>query len=153
MANHFTVILSIDASKEAEGAVQYYLENIHRSQNRVMVLHVTELPDVDHGKVLPETLDKVWTKEETKAEELKTSFEKVLRAKGVENVESRLARGMKAGEGIIKVADEEKASMIVVGSRGVGVIRRTLIGTVSDYVVHNASCPVVVCCYPDEKKN
>jgi len=51
----------------------------------------------------------------------------------------------KPGEVIVDLALEEKANMIVMGSRGLGTIRRTLIGSVSDYVVHHAHCPVVVC--------
>ena len=51
----------------------------------------------------------------------------------------------KPGEVIVDLATEEKASMIVMGTRGLGTIRRTLMGSVSDYVVHHAHCPVVVC--------
>ena len=53
--------------------------------------------------------------------------------------------GPKPGEVIIKVANEEKAHMIVMGTRGLGKVRRTILGSVSDYVVHHANCPVLVC--------
>ena len=49
------------------------------------------------------------------------------------------------GEFVVKVAEEEKAAMIVMGTRGMGTIRRTILGSVSDYVVHHAHCPVIVC--------
>ena len=51
----------------------------------------------------------------------------------------------KPGEAIIETADEEKAVMIVMGTRGQGTVRRTVMGSVSDYVVHHAHCPVLVC--------
>jgi nucleotide-binding universal stress UspA family protein len=38
---------------------------------------------------------------------------------------------------------------VVVGSRGRGGIRRALLGSVSDYVVRNAPCSVVVTRSPD----
>lgn len=50
----------------------------------------------------------------------------------------------KPGELIVDVATREKASYIVTGTRGLGKIRRTMLGSVSDFVVHHANCPVVV---------
>ena len=57
----------------------------------------------------------------------------------------RAEPGNKPGEVIVRVAEEEKATMIVMGTRGLGKVRRTIMGSVSDYVVHHAHCPVVVC--------
>lgn len=51
----------------------------------------------------------------------------------------------KPGEVICSVAEEDKATMIVMGTRGLGKVRRTIMGSVSDYVVHHAHCPVIVC--------
>ena len=48
------------------------------------------------------------------------------------------------GEMICKVAKQEGATFIVIGSRGTGTVRRTILGSVSDYVVHHAHMPVVV---------
>jgi hypothetical protein len=35
--------------------------------------------------------------------------------------------------------------LIVIGTRGLGKIRRTFLGSVSDFVVHHADMPVLVC--------
>jgi len=48
------------------------------------------------------------------------------------------------GESILEAAQAERADMIVVGSHGRGAVGRFLIGSVSDHVVRNASCPVLV---------
>ncbi|CAL1526631.1 unnamed protein product, partial [Lymnaea stagnalis] len=52
--------------------------------------------------------------------------------------------GAKPGDAIVKTSDEHKVDIIITGTRGHGAIRRTLIGSVSQYVVHNAHCPVLV---------
>ena len=52
---------------------------------------------------------------------------------------------MKPGHTLCSVAESEKADLIVMGTRGMGTIRRTIMGSVSDYVVHHAKCPVLVC--------
>lgn len=48
------------------------------------------------------------------------------------------------GMAICRHAEETGASVIVVGSRGHGGLRRAVLGSVSDYVVRNAACPVLV---------
>ncbi len=50
----------------------------------------------------------------------------------------------KADEEIIALAEELDAGLIVIGSRGLGGIRRVLMGSVSDSVVRHAHCPVLV---------
>jgi nucleotide-binding universal stress UspA family protein len=45
---------------------------------------------------------------------------------------------------ITAVAEEIGAGLIVVGSRGLGGISRTMLGSVSDSVVRHAHCPVLV---------
>jgi nucleotide-binding universal stress UspA family protein len=47
-------------------------------------------------------------------------------------------------EQIVNLAEEIRAGLIVVGSRGLGGIRRALMGSVSDSVVRHAHCPVLV---------
>ena len=45
---------------------------------------------------------------------------------------------------IVGVADELGAGLIVLGSRGLGPLRRALMGSVSDSVVRHAHCPVLI---------
>ena len=51
----------------------------------------------------------------------------------------------KPGEVICKIAEEEKAVLIITGTRGLGKVRRTLLGSVSDYIIHHSKVPVLVC--------
>ena len=49
-----------------------------------------------------------------------------------------------AGEAIVAAADSEDADLIVVGSHGRSGVSRFFIGSVSDFVVRHAHCPVMV---------
>jgi nucleotide-binding universal stress UspA family protein len=60
-----------------------------------------------------------------------------------ENLETRLLEGRPA-QALCALASELSARAIVIGSRGRGGMRRALLGSVSDHVVRNAPCPVVV---------
>ena len=57
----------------------------------------------------------------------------------------KLLSGAKPGEAIVKAIKECEADVVVMGSRGMGVLRRTFVGSVSDYVMHHAHVPVIIC--------
>lgn len=44
----------------------------------------------------------------------------------------------------METAHKENATYVVMGTRGVSKLRRTVLGTVSDYVVHHIHCPIIV---------
>ncbi|HET7726723.1 MAG TPA: universal stress protein [Candidatus Limnocylindrales bacterium] len=48
------------------------------------------------------------------------------------------------GESIVEAADAEGADLILVGSHGRSGVGRVLLGSVSDFVVRHANCPVLV---------
>ena len=48
------------------------------------------------------------------------------------------------GPALCQLAQERNADVVVLGSRGLGAIRRALLGSVSTYVSANAPCPVVI---------
>ncbi|KAF0929735.1 hypothetical protein E2562_024427 [Oryza meyeriana var. granulata] len=47
-------------------------------------------------------------------------------------------------EALCRAAEDAGAGLLVVGSRGLGAIKRAFQGSVSDYCVHRASCPIMV---------
>ena len=49
------------------------------------------------------------------------------------------------GHTVVQKAEEIGADLIVVGNRGHGTIRRTLIGSVSEYILHHSRVPVIIC--------
>ncbi len=49
------------------------------------------------------------------------------------------------GHQICEAAEKEGAELIVIGTRGLGTTRRTLLGSVSDYVLYHSAVPVTIC--------
>lgn len=68
--------------------------------------------------------------------------EKRAKSEGVE-VETLLREGHIVHE-IVKVAEEGKFNLIVMGARGISRIKEIILGSVSDGVIRNAPCPVLV---------
>jgi nucleotide-binding universal stress UspA family protein len=58
--------------------------------------------------------------------------------------ETHVRVGERRSDEIVKVAEEVRVGLIVMGSRGLGGVRRTLMGSVSDAVVRHAHCPVLI---------
>ena len=50
-----------------------------------------------------------------------------------------------AGPALCQLASTLPATVIILGTRGRGGVRRAVLGSVSDHVVRRAACPVVVC--------
>ncbi len=73
---------------------------------------------------------------------LETEAEKV-RELGGTVTQAHLRMGKAAAE-IVDLAEDLGAGLVVVGSRGLGGIKRALMGSVSDSVVRHAHCPVLV---------
>ena len=48
------------------------------------------------------------------------------------------------GAGIVKIAEDMKADVLVVGARAKGLLNRIFTRSVSDYVIHHAHCPVLL---------
>src|SRR5829696_4562708 len=57
---------------------------------------------------------------------------------------AHLKMGERRDEAIVHLAEDIRAGLIVIGSRGFGGLRRVLMGNVADSVVRHAHCPVMV---------
>ena len=53
------------------------------------------------------------------------------------------------GPAICSLAAEKHVDFIVVGCRGKGAVRRTLTGSVTDFIVHHSKVPVMVARHKD----
>jgi nucleotide-binding universal stress UspA family protein len=67
----------------------------------------------------------------------------MLREGGAIDIQAHLKFGI-PDTTIIDLAEELGSGLIVLGSRGLGGVRRALLGSISDSVVRHAHCPVLV---------
>ncbi|CEP11923.1 hypothetical protein [Parasitella parasitica] len=76
-----------------------------------------------------------------------------MRALGLKHVKAEILRGVATSE-ITKFAKEKQADLVICGSRGLGYLKRKLIGSTSEHLVHHLDCTVmVVRSHPDNSKN
>jgi nucleotide-binding universal stress UspA family protein len=92
-------------------------------------------------------------------EELNTADAREVAARGAEiarssgfDAEGRGALGAPTWEGVVDVADELDAAVIVVGSRGLSGLRETFDGSVSHDVAEHAGRPVLIVPPPRDER-
>ena len=138
------ILLATDGSEEAELATLTAIELAEATGSELHVVHVALLPNF--------TMDGPGTigydgalREKLEAESRETLRKLTWRVKvaGGAVAGSHLRTGRIAEE-ITGLAEELGTGMIVVGSRGRRGLRRALRGSVSDLVVRQARCPVMV---------
>ena len=135
------VLLAIDGSEGTEVAARAVAEGI---RSALHLVYVESLPDfVKNGDGASGYDREVYEEIEEGARERLRKLAWRVKAGGGTVAEAHLRMGAVAEE-IVGLADELGAGLIVVGSRGLGRMRRALAGSVSESVLRRARCPVMV---------
>ena len=148
------ILLASDGSETAAHATEVAVELSKKTDSELHVLYVGEYSP---ALLYPQAADTSWVVQEDLApiqEEQGQQFEQVarrtldaevqqVRAVGGTVAQAHLRMGTPDAE-VVDLAEELDVGLVVVGSRGLGGIRRALMGTVSDSVVRHAHCPVLV---------
>lgn len=71
-------------------------------------------------------------------------FDKALEELGGRRFEPRIVEGLPVAPGLIALAEEEEADLLVVGTTHRGRIGRVLPGSVGAQLLHGATCPVAI---------
>ncbi len=138
------VLLATDGSEEAELALRTAVDLANGTGSELHVLAVGreyhpgyDIPE--YGSQLQEALRRL----ERQARGVLDGQARKIEEAGGKVAEAHLRMG-RPDEQIVSVADEVGAGLLVMGSRGLGGLRRALMGSASDSVVRHAHCPVLV---------
>ncbi len=138
------ILLATDDSEEAQLAARTAVDLAKNTDSELHVIYVVHRAEELRQ---PEGLGfgSVVSQEELKrmGEAMLDKLVKQIEDAGGSAAQAHLRQG-RADEKIVAQAEEIGAGLIVLGSRGLGGIRRALMGSVSDSVVRHAHCPVLV---------
>ena len=142
------ILLATDGSKEAQLAATAAADLARRTGSELHLVYVGHTPPLYYES------PGAWALDQDLRGEMAERVEKGARTKLDEQVQRvREAGGEVAGvhtklgrpdAGIVGLAEELGAGLIVLGSRGLGPLRSALMGSVSQSVVQHAHCPVLV---------
>jgi nucleotide-binding universal stress UspA family protein len=143
------VLIGTDGSDDAVAAAAEGLKLL-AAPEKVVVACVVEPPGeltagaesgFAGGMASPGEVDQAWNEVRKEADEALARTVAVL-PEGTP-IETATPLGS-PGPALVDFAREVGADVMVVGSRGQGALKRLLLGSVSNHVIHNAACAVVV---------
>ena len=139
------ILLATDGSEEARQAAQAAAELSKETGSEVHIAYVHPSPRELRGHHLysQEVMSSVLEQAEGEANSFLEEQAEQIRASGGKVAETHLRAGEPDKE-IVRLSEELGAGTIVIGSRGLGAVKRALMGGVSESVVRHAHCPVFV---------
>jgi nucleotide-binding universal stress UspA family protein len=125
-----TVVAGFIRSPEGQAAVDAAVEEARRRGGRLVIVHSSRGGPEDPNTVIEDrvALEKL---------------EAQLRDVGVEVVVRDFARGKDPAEDLVEVAEQEQASLIVIGLRRRSPVGKLLLGSNAQEILLSADCPVL----------
>jgi nucleotide-binding universal stress UspA family protein len=137
------ILYPTDFSDVSKKAVDYLVQLKEAGAKEIIILHVIDQKGMDavYRYGAGSAVEIVGAIEKEARQEA-NKIEKKLRQSGLE-VKIRIETGIPLKE-ILKVEEEEKVSVIVIGSHGKTNLEQMVLGSVSEKVIHQSKKPVLV---------
>src|SRR5918997_3253408 len=131
------ILLATDGSEDAAQATGAAADLASKSSSELHVVHVWhDVPGpYRHGFVKREL--------RRQGQEILDEQVKKIESTGTVVTQAHL-RGGRTSDEVIKLSEELGVGLLVVGSRGLGTVRRILMGSHSEEIVHHARVPLLV---------
>jgi nucleotide-binding universal stress UspA family protein len=149
------ILVAVDGSPFSLRAARLGAKIMHRNETGTLtLLFITKLltglewfkgPGTDLKKAPEEerqALEKAFKKGQEILEEARVTCQPLLKGEAV-RIETVVVPGDPAQK-IIETAETKKCEMIIMGSRGAGMIKGALLGSVSQKVLNNTQCPLLI---------
>ena len=128
------ILVAIDGSENSRRAAEVSASLEELSKSKVTLLSVIYIPPMYRSDLGPELVDLLIEDAKKALDSVKPLFEKC---------ETKIVRNIRPSEAICKEAEKEY-DLIIMGSRGLGKPDVHTLGSVSDEVLHNAPCSVLI---------
>jgi nucleotide-binding universal stress UspA family protein len=138
------ILLATDGSPSAEHAAKKAMDLARVHGARVTAAYVVDpYPYMGIGEANPVGFQAYMNAAQEASTKAFTHLADLAAAAGVQ-LQVRLVENMQAARGIVELADEAAADLIVIGSHGRSGIQKLVLGSVAGKVVAQSSRPVLV---------
>jgi nucleotide-binding universal stress UspA family protein len=141
-----SIVCGVDGSADSQAALAVANDLAARLQLRLIMTNVVEPSQVPYagvasvGGTMPRPPISTTEQQQEAGTRLLVELSATM---GLDQADQRVVIGYPA-ERLADLADEERAQMIVVGSRGRGAFKAAFLGSVSTTLIGVARCPVLV---------
>jgi nucleotide-binding universal stress UspA family protein len=145
------IVVCLDGSSVAEEILPYVTDEALAHHSRVVLLRVVNLPEITIPIGIPgepgipmstEGATRRTRKEESEADDYLRRIAEPMREKGLD-VQCVVLPGI-AGETITNYARENGCKLIAIATHGHGGVRRLVLGSTADFVLHHSSVPLLI---------
>ena len=131
----------VDGSKEAELALKKSIAIALQNDASLIICHVVDTRSIQtstgyEGILSDELVDQ--------AKSLLADYKKYAEERGVKEVKTIIDYGSPKIQIAFKLSKENNIDLIMIGATGLNAVERLFIGSVSEYVIRNANCDVLV---------
>jgi nucleotide-binding universal stress UspA family protein len=132
------ILVPIDGSKNSLRGLDEAIYFARQCQATITGIHVIKVPP---GIVLNK---KRLESGSIKSVELLMDAAKTKAARHGVELNYKIIKGADPGYDIIRFSKKHRNDLIVIGARGLGVIKEAFLGSVSNYVLHKSKIPVLI---------
>ncbi|XP_078445719.1 adenine nucleotide alpha hydrolases-like superfamily protein isoform X1 [Wolffia australiana] len=151
------VMVAIDESECSLYALQWTVENLRQAASPLIIFTAQPIADLSYIPAATYGSARMFTSMSAPPELVRSLQEhrkkvslalldhakEICTKNGLTDVETMMEVG-DAKEAICEAAEKHQVKLLVLGSHGKGALQRAFLGSVSNYCVHHAKCPVLI---------
>lgn len=135
------IMVAVDGSAEAELAFRKALNVAKRNEAELVLAHVIDT----RAFQTVSSFDGMLAEQATEmAKQTLKDYQTEAESRGVQKIETVIEYGSPKPIIAKQIPDEHKVDLIMLGATGLNAVERLFIGSVSEYVIRNATCDVLV---------
>lgn len=141
MYTYKRILVAVDGSKEADLAFKKAVKICNRNQAELVIAHIVDT----RAYATMEAYDIRMTENAEKfATDMLANYKEMANSSNIQTVETVIEYGSPKVRIAKDVAKEKEIDLIICGATGLNAVERLFIGSVSEHIVRNAKCDVLV---------
>src|SRR5699024_6838599 len=135
------IVVSVDGSDDSDKAFHMAVAMTYRHDATLELTHVVDTRTYATISVYEK---KIVNRGKEFGQEILDKYEQIAKDANIEDLKILMKEGRTKSVITREIAPEEDADLIIVGSTGLNAVERFLIGSVSESIIRNAKCDVLV---------